>query len=878
MKRKILTIILILILPSLIFSQNSEEHFRSYNKEADTKHHNGRKHWLESMHRTENGVDYKILRNEIIKSRRKINNELRKKSLKDIPNLLEYVSDNGKVSGTWQERGSNNQSGRIHTADIDLEDSLIYAASAGGNVWRGSINGEEWTCLNNSTQFNINSIKVEIVNNKRRIFVFDNKNMYYSDDEGYVWEHSEGLENIGRWGWITRGVVINHNSKLNIYLLANEWDYNEWKHIKSVYYSSDNGLTFTKVFSVNNTDAIDIWGIEHSRGEYGYQTIEGNDKVIDDNLYCIHLDTLFSVKDTKMEIKNILNELTTFKPNRLNISGTDAGNNITLYINASNANQSLPTTYILNSLNGQPAKKSVAPERYFQNNSFAVSKLNPNKSFLGGVLCYISEDNANTWNAINNWPEYYPNPKYKLHADIPGLKSFRLNADKELFLISTDGGIYKSYGDNVVENISLKDLNVSQYYSIYSYRENNNSYIFAGSQDQGFQRSESISSNKILDFEQTISGDYGSLSSGNFGKSLWSVYPGFAMFYEDMTEPKITNASWNFNNLSNYKVWMPPIAAIPGDPYSAYIAPGSTSDNASKIWVLNYDNSIKRIKASELPYRFNTDSEIDNYVTAIAVSPIDINYVYALTRKGKFYSSKDGGLTWLESPEFIGPGFNYLHGTSIYPSKSELGKIFISGSGYSNPAVFFSDDNGVTFNSIEGLEPCMVYQIDMNTSEDVLFAATSIGPYIYILEQNKWYHIAGLDAPEQHYWSVNYLADDNIARFATYGRGIWDFKINNLVTSINDDQINPNIVINLQPNPIIDDFTIIVDNAPSELIEIKLFDLNGRLISLLFEGNIDKALNLDFKMSDYGNLSSGNYLIILKSKGILKYLKLNYTK
>ena len=55
----------------------------------------------------------------------------------------------------------------------------------------------------------------------------------------------------------------------------------------------------------------------------------------------------------------------------------------------------------------------------------------------------------------------------------------------------------------------------------------------------------------------------------------------------------------------------------------------------------------------------------------------------------------------------------------------------------------------------------------------------------------------GVSAPDQTYWSVEYIPELLTARFGTYGRGIWDFKMDeNYNLMIGD--INNDTVINIQ--------------------------------------------------------------------------------
>lgn len=471
-----------------------------------------------------------------------------------------------------------------------------------------------------------------------------------------------------------------------------------------------------------------------------------------------------------------------------------------------------------------------------------------------------------------------PRPGNKLHADIPGVNSYISPTGEEIFLISTDGGIYRTYGDHLsIKNISLKQLNVSQYYSIYTYNTPLH-IIYAGSQDQGFQRSEPFESN-ILDFEQTISGDYGSLSSGDHGKSIWTVYPGFVMYYPDAVKSK-DNARWTFTGRYADRVWMPPVVAVPNSPRKAYLAPGGTNNN-STIFKLEYINNS--INVEELSYVFDATNS-QNDVSALAVSPVNTYKLYAATKLGKFYTSLDEGTTWRETLGFTGPGYNYLHPTRILPSITNQDVVYLAGSGYSSPAVYMSEDDGISFKAISnGLPPCMVYDLAFTLDEEFLFAATSAGPYVYIKTHDKWYSMNGLENPDQNYWSVNYLYDKKIVRFATYGRGIWDFNISHLsnepISSVAD---NINVKrLNIYPNPSNGMINLDFAAVAGKRTIVKLYDLEGKILQVLFNGYTDgDSLNMTRYLNDgEGNsIAPGNYLIVATSGDITNYFKLNVVR
>ena len=395
-----------------------------------------------------------------------------------------------------------------------------------------------------------------------------------------------------------------------------------------------------------------------------------------------------------------------------------------------------------------------------------------------------------------------------MHADIPDIQ-FMLDPDQNEFVfISTDGGLYISY-DGVMDevlNLSENDLGVSQYYSTYTakfppYK------VYAGSQDQGFQRRSSISDG-IYDFEQVISGDYGHLVSPNQGESIWSVYPGFVLLYPNAATNS-NGITWDFQG-DGY-LWLPPLMDDPQDENAIYIAGGGINGGNHLIKLTKVGNSIS---AQEMSFPFN------NTVTAMAYSPIDNSHWYLMTYNGTFYHSIDSGVSWEMTSGFSGPDSHYFYGSTIYPSNETLGKVIIGGSGYSNNPVFISYNHGQSFqNFSEGLPNTMVFEIDGTLTDEIIFAATELGPYAFTQDEGQWVNIMGFSAPDQTYWSLEYVSEINTARFGTYGRGIWDFIVDENI-DLNYGDLNQDNSINIQ------DVIILINVILSDSEYIDSGDLN----------------------------------------------------
>jgi len=736
-----------------------------YKKNKNKIFKKNRSEWMENMHRAAPETDWKSINETIRKNKITSKNQLK---VREIVNSKQRLNMNRSLPiGEWEERGSNNQAGRIRTSEFDFNNEEIYCASSGGNIWRGNIDGTNWVSLND--YFQIKGIillkRFNLLDNQRMVMVND-KNFFWTDNDGYIINEAIGLESVQSWGWIFRARLSNDNSNV-IYLGVVEWDYNAWTYLPSIYMSNDSGENFTKVIELTEANGFtvgsshfDIWLSDNGQ----------------ENLYVLNDGKLYYLENENL---NFITEIeTTDSGNNILIGGTDQ--NGMDYLHCRIGNQlftSLDSGFNWN-------QKGEFPSGTFTINSFECHPNNPNKIVIGGVDGYSTSNGGEDWQLINNWWEYYSDPEEKLHADLPDFSYFiNPESGEEFQLICTDGGIYISYDNfETVQNLSMNGLGVSQYYSTYTSRFNPN-HIYAGSQDQGFQIHLSDGSNYegILDFEQIISGDYGHIVSGDSGVSIWTDYPGFVMYYNDIVNS--TNmVSWDFQG-SGY-LWLPPLMIDPYENNTVYIGGGGIN---SQNHMVRVHYGLNGIQAEDMTYTF------DSKISSMAFSPLTNNYWYVSTEYGKFYYSINNGEEFIETTSFTGPESHYFYGSSILPSPVDDQKIYIAGSGYSNPGVYISMDGGQTFIPFdENLPNTLIYELACLPDESIIFAATEVGPYAYSYQNGEWFDMAGDDAPDQTYWTVDYIDNIHTVRFGTYGRGIWDytFAYNPVLTigDINEDQ------------------------------------------------------------------------------------------
>lgn len=750
---------------------------------------------------------------------------------------------NGLLKGKWQEKGSSDQSGRIMFAVMDTANDVIYALSAGGVVFSGKEDGSNWRALNDRLRIaSPQALLLQYRSTGMRIIASGNKDCYYSDDLGQNWLKSTGLESVYSWGSIRR-MMQSADDSLTVYALVQNWNYDDWYNQINVYKSTDGGASFNNIHSQQVAVSVNNYAIWCS-------------PFTETDLYFQGGDTTYAWSNAQQSFQP-RGTLPVPLGNRVSLAGSTSSNGLVMYAYADQvayrSTDSAQTWTTGQNLGYNPFRPAAV---YAPNNETQTL-------FVGGVNLGVSYDGGSQFANINEWYEYYPDPVNKLHADIPSVSSWIDDMGDEHLFICTDGGLYLSHDNGqTVTNISMDGLNVSQYYTIYTNRLDSN-YLYAGSQDQGFQRS-NVENDSIRSFQQLISGDYAHIVSSDSGQSIWYEYPGFIVYAENPTQSWSTGDA-NFDGRNAF--WMPPLCEHATDKRKCYMAGKDLITEEPVIYLVSYDGSAVNYSV------LNSDFQAmgSDHISAIAVSPFDDQTIYALSKDGKNFISTDGGSSFTQGGLVNGPAAHYFYGASIYPSVVDSGVIYYAGSGYSNPGVWKSTDNGATVvPMVDSLPETLVYKIVGGQGDSVLYAATEVGPFVYIASEGRWFDLAVESAPQQVYWTVEYLHDQEIARFGTYGRGIWDFDMSEeepsdtTDNSIADLSDTPNL--NVWPNPATD--RLYIEKSSGELTKYEVFDLNGRI---MLSGSSNGSI-------DIRSLPHGIYVLMAENAGQRRYSKFIKTR
>lgn len=715
---------------------------------------NPREEWLEMMHRAAPDTDWRKMERENMMSKYRHRQELKKR----VDSRNNELLANGNMYGEWMEKGSNNQAGNLTAVDFDNVTDEVYAIAPGGTLWKGDLDNSNWTTLNDDLLFDSKILQITYTPAGRRIISAIGKDIYYSDNEGVNWTKSGGITYDQAWGSPIKIMKVNDATN-TIYYLVRTWDNSAWMGQIWLYASTDNGANFSKIetFTHSNEDNLDFWSPLNSADAYLLAD--------DSGLYRMTPTGLTLLQNTSLNA-GVWRRLT----------GTKIGNTTTLYAMLSR------NTVYRSTNNGASWTLMGTTPRAAWEVGIEASAWNADNVFMGEVDTYRSNNGGASWSTVNYWYQYYSNID-RLHADIITMGMFEKSDGTPFILIGNHGGLHVSYDEmQTTENIAKLNLNNAEYYDVRT-DPNDSRYIYAGAQDQGWQRTNNADVDGTNSFSQVISGDYGHLCLTNNGQSLWTVYPfGNINFYEN-AQTGYSNALINLEG-TDYPVsnWIWPTSETYNTAANEiYVAGGDINGGpgAHLITLTAVESAGSwSIQKSQFSYDFKANSTSGTgTISAIEPSFINPNRIYVAMSDGSFFYTNDGGTNWTKSASIV-PGQFYLYGASIYASKLDQNLVWMAGSGYNNASVYQSTDGGQTFTPMaSGLPNTLVHELTANPAETLLFAATESGAYTYVVAEDTWHDFMGVAAPQQKYYSVEYVPTDDVVRYGTYGRGIWDFRI-----------------------------------------------------------------------------------------------------
>ncbi|MBI5326542.1 MAG: T9SS type A sorting domain-containing protein [Ignavibacteriae bacterium] len=284
-----------------------------------------------------------------------------------------------------------------------------------------------------------------------------------------------------------------------------------------------------------------------------------------------------------------------------------------------------------------------------------------------------------------------------------------------------------------------------------------------------------------------------------------------------------------------------------------------TGDNASTLW----ENIVS--------------SSTDSYLSAIAVSKNPSNILYIGTKEGYLnrIDNAIGNPTPVNITSQIFPQGGYIDYIAVDPDNAN--NVIVVFSNYEVQSLFYSSDGGNSWSNISGnLEQnpdgtgagpsCRTAAFLHRGNQTIYFVGTSVGLFSTTQldgGQTVWTQEGPNSIGNVMIQMIKARQSDGFVAVATHANGVYTTTIPNSAEESN----NPDLFYTEQnyPNPC-DKFTSFNYSIPKSChFSVKLYDINGKLISTLFENTVEQGnYALTFNVD---NLPDGIYYYRAEADG-----------
>jgi len=784
----------------------------------------------------------------------------------------------GNLLGTWINRGPKNMPGAFKFAEMLDGTDIIYGVThnhyvqeynSKSYIFKGTVynptkgsGGDDFQLLTGywpNRYQNLFALQVDGI--VRLIAHIENGPLYYSDDDGQSWILSNGLPATNT------SSEMNRQDNNTLYVTNN----------REVYVSTDFGVNFSLLKDFGSSENSFLYSPRHSVQPSA------------DAVYLSRSGSFYELNGAKDDFDLKGSYVSSHGSNAYSIGGDSRK----LYVTENknywvSTDEGITWTEKFPKGNSYGNRSVKMPPGMF----YAVHPENVDISIAGYVHPVLSLDGLDTtlsdetgWGRYQNGnnlsaEDYYDRIRFNYHPDFQS-SHFFYNSSGDLFSARcSDGGIFVSYKEwsdfptagggydnSGYASAHFINLNVLNTISPQIYRgnvftgANNPDHINYSTQDQGSSSIIPGTSGDVLDFYQAIGGDGPPLDSYD-GENAWKwtrrgdkVFAPVKMY----TNSDGFRSIRQINELFNSSPTVDFTRSTDMGWVQTYI---DHHEPDKRIWMLS--KKLDRATWNGSTLEGHTINVGTNQVAALAQANIDPDKIFML-QDGKVFISNNRGTSF-------GPGINTpFSKTSGGWGRGDIGSgvvlpnndnwILFCGPSTNDIGSILSKDGGNTWIDVTGDFPAGA---DVQTGGMVVtpdskyvFAGTDIGPYVFDISQEKWYSIAeGIGFFNA--MDVDYIASTNTIRFGSWGSGVIDFKIENVLGVEDSELVDNNVTV--YPNPANEKITIGSTNFGGSEIVVKIYTLNGEEVYADLQHNIKKTLDVDVT-----SLSSGLYMLEVQS-------------
>lgn len=668
-----------------------------------------------------------------------VDREQRIRAIQDAKKILKQKNNKlltHSQQPVWENIGPYNVGGRVKAIVVHpTNPDLVYIGAAAGGIWRSKDGGANWEPIFDSyNAIAVGSLFIDqnnpdiiyagtgeavigFANDFRGTPTYLGYGIYKSTDAGDTWEYL-ALSNVGA---ISRICVHPQNSNL-LYVGAVERQ-------SGFYVSTDAGQTWERT----RTDQVTDVAINPN---------DQNEVVVGVN----GRGTFFSDDKGK---------------NWQNISGKFKDNCSRVSIQISQSNPSI--YYVLLEEGSEELARIYRTENkgldwdlvHLGNNSFfngqggydnyiVIKPDDPSIALAGGIDIWRTMNSGGYWsNVTHGYSGGFVHVDQQCAAFSPSHPS--------VVYAGNDGGMYKSVDAGLSWININNDIQITQFYALgIDHKKDNVNY--GGTQDNG-------TLGKIND------GFWSRVGGGDGFRTF--VHPDNSnlvygeTYYGNLWELNLsTGAGRNFTNgvlAGDEGAWCTPF--IPD-----YSNPGVFYHGLRVLYAYYFSG-----------HWYPLTPVYNNTFSAIAVSPVNYEHIYAGNEVGMLIYSSNMGEDWTDVSK---NGLVLRFITDIAASYEDEDIAYVTYSGYNHPHVFMTTDAGQSWVNIsKNLPDIPVSAIVVNPkNDDNLYVATDIGVFTTYDRGEVWLPF-GKNLPRVPVLDIEFRNPDNfddlMLRIATHGRSMW---------------------------------------------------------------------------------------------------------
>jgi photosystem II stability/assembly factor-like uncharacterized protein len=637
------------------------------------------------------------------------------------------------------QTGWNPGIGRVNEIAVDPKnDSIVYAGTPQGGLWKTSDLGKNWTPLTDHLpSLGVSGIAINPKNTAT---------IYLATGDAYASDS------------YATGIYKSTDGGESFQLSGLAWDFKTLRRMRKMDIHPDTPDTLLVATSMGIFKTID--GGENWESKIGGNFYDVKYKHGDPNVvFAISQSNFFLSSDGGESFRVIGEGYSSSNVRRIAMAITPANPSVVYLLAAANDDNGFRAFYrsidsgesfqlmsqrdATNNILGYSLDGTGAGGQGWYDLALAASPVDENLVFTGGIHVWYTSDGGSTFNNLTNW--YYPSSLNYVHADIHYLGFW----NQRLFC-GNDGGVFYTDNHGFFWTDISEGLSINQIYR-FSTSPILPSLMGAGSQDNG------------CNF--FINGRWRHLNGGD-GMEVGIDPENSNILYVASQYGGLRRSLNGGQDFSGIK---------PPNESGAWVTPYKISPSSPNVLYAGYDNLWKTEDRGNEWVKISNFAEGGQKITQLAIFEKDERFVY-FSRGASLFKTSDGGST-ISQLNTSSTGSGVITYIAIDPENPE--SLYITFGGYSDgKKVFYSRDGGLNFIDITRNLPGIPVRCitTVKGQDSPLYLGTQFGVFYTDSTLLDWIpYNEGLPTSQVNEIEINYSL--GMIRIATYGRGIWETEL-----------------------------------------------------------------------------------------------------